>query len=106
MAHDYTCFIHFWWYYRKKDGYSFGIGNDCIHTHRYCIKRNRARPRPFIPDTEVILAADSQYAYPSGHSMIVAAGLLKKSEPQKLTFPEPVNLPIPDLTKLPFPGYP
>jgi hypothetical protein len=23
-----------------------------------------ARPRPFIPDTEVILAADSQYAYP------------------------------------------
>jgi undecaprenyl-diphosphatase len=33
-----------------------------------------ARPRPFIPNTEVILAADSQYAYPSGHSMIVAAG--------------------------------
>ena len=33
-----------------------------------------ARPRPFIPDTEVILAADSQYAYPSGHSMIVSAG--------------------------------
>ena len=32
-----------------------------------------ARPRPFIPNTEVILAADSQYAYPSGHSMIVAA---------------------------------
>jgi len=33
-----------------------------------------ARPRPFIPNTEVILAADSQYAYPSGHSIIVAAG--------------------------------
>lgn len=33
-----------------------------------------ARPRPFIPDMEVILAADSKYAYPSGHSMIVAAG--------------------------------
>jgi undecaprenyl-diphosphatase len=33
-----------------------------------------ARPRPFIPDTEIILAADSQYAYPSGHSLIVAAG--------------------------------
>jgi undecaprenyl-diphosphatase len=33
-----------------------------------------ARPRPFIPETEVILAADSQYAYPSGHSMVVAAG--------------------------------
>jgi undecaprenyl-diphosphatase len=33
-----------------------------------------ARPRPFIPNTEVILAADSRYAYPSGHSMIVAAG--------------------------------
>jgi undecaprenyl-diphosphatase len=33
-----------------------------------------ARPRPFIPNTEIILAADSQYAYPSGHSLIVAAG--------------------------------
>jgi membrane-associated phospholipid phosphatase len=33
-----------------------------------------ARPRPFIPDTEVILAADSQFAYPSGHSLIVVAG--------------------------------
>jgi undecaprenyl-diphosphatase len=33
-----------------------------------------ARPRPFIPETEIILAADSQYAYPSGHSLIVAAG--------------------------------
>jgi undecaprenyl-diphosphatase len=33
-----------------------------------------ARPRPFIPESELILAADSQYAYPSGHSMIVAAG--------------------------------
>jgi membrane-associated phospholipid phosphatase len=33
-----------------------------------------SRPRPFIPNTEVILAADSQYAYPSGHSLIVAAG--------------------------------
>ena len=33
-----------------------------------------ARPRPFVPDTEIILAADSKYAYPSGHSLIVAAG--------------------------------
>lgn len=33
-----------------------------------------ARPRPFIPDMEVILAADSKYAYPSDHSLIVAAG--------------------------------
>ena len=33
-----------------------------------------ARPRPFIPDTEIILAADSQYSYPSRHSMIVVAG--------------------------------
>jgi undecaprenyl-diphosphatase len=33
-----------------------------------------ARPRPFIPDTEVILAADSKYGYPSGHSLIVVAG--------------------------------
>ena len=33
-----------------------------------------ARPRPFIPDTEIILAADSQFAYPSGHSLTVVAG--------------------------------
>lgn len=33
-----------------------------------------SRPRPFIPETEILLAVDSQYAYPSGHSMIVAAG--------------------------------
>ena len=33
-----------------------------------------ARPRPFIPESEFILAADSKYAYPSGHSLIVAAG--------------------------------
>ena len=33
-----------------------------------------ARPRPFIPDMEIILAADSQYSYPSGHSLIVVAG--------------------------------
>ena len=33
-----------------------------------------ARPRPFIPDMEIILAADSQFAYPSGHSLIVVAG--------------------------------
>jgi hypothetical protein len=32
-----------------------------------------ARPRPFVPDTEIILAADSKYAYPSDHSLIVAA---------------------------------
>jgi membrane-associated phospholipid phosphatase len=33
-----------------------------------------ARPRPFIPDMDIILAADSQFAYPSGHSLIVVAG--------------------------------
>lgn len=33
-----------------------------------------ARPRPSIPETESILAADSQYAYPSSHYMIVTAG--------------------------------
>ena len=33
-----------------------------------------ARPRPFIPNTEVILGGYSQFAYPSGHSLIVVAG--------------------------------
>jgi membrane-associated phospholipid phosphatase len=35
-----------------------------------------ARPRPFIPKTDFILAADSQYAYPSGHATIVSAGVV------------------------------
>jgi undecaprenyl-diphosphatase len=35
-----------------------------------------ARPRPFIPKVDFILAADSQYAYPSGHATIVSAGVV------------------------------
>jgi membrane-associated phospholipid phosphatase len=35
-----------------------------------------ARPRPFIPKADFILAADSQNAYPSGHATIVSAGVV------------------------------
>lgn len=35
-----------------------------------------ARPRPFIPKADFILAADSQHAYPSGHATIVSAGVV------------------------------
>src|SRR5215213_5759301 len=35
-----------------------------------------ARPRPFIPKADFILATDSQYAYPSGHATIVSAGVV------------------------------
>jgi undecaprenyl-diphosphatase len=33
-----------------------------------------ARPRPIIPKADFLLAADSEYAFPSGHAMIVSAG--------------------------------
>ena len=33
-----------------------------------------ARPRPEIPKSDYLIAADSEYAYPSGHALIVSAG--------------------------------
>jgi undecaprenyl-diphosphatase len=33
-----------------------------------------ARPRPIIPHTDFLIAADSKYAFPSGHATIVSAG--------------------------------
>jgi undecaprenyl-diphosphatase len=33
-----------------------------------------ARPRPIIPQTDFLIAADSKYAFPSGHATIVSAG--------------------------------
>ena len=33
-----------------------------------------ARPRPIIPQTDLLIAADSKYGFPSGHATIVSAG--------------------------------
>jgi membrane-associated phospholipid phosphatase len=33
-----------------------------------------ARPRPIIPQEDFLIAADSEYAFPSGHATIVSAG--------------------------------
>jgi undecaprenyl-diphosphatase len=33
-----------------------------------------ARPRPVIPNADFLTAADREYAFPSGHAMIVSAG--------------------------------
>lgn len=33
-----------------------------------------ARPRPIIPKSDFLLAADKEYSFPSGHAMIVSAG--------------------------------
>ena len=33
-----------------------------------------ARPRPSIPKSDFLIPADSEYAYPSGHALIVSAG--------------------------------
>ena len=35
-----------------------------------------ARPRPSIPKSDFLIPSDSEYAYPSGHAMIVSAGEL------------------------------
>ncbi len=32
------------------------------------------RPRPIIPESDFLIAADSEYAFPSGHALIVSAG--------------------------------
>jgi membrane-associated phospholipid phosphatase len=32
------------------------------------------RPRPIIPDIGILIAADTEYAFPSGHAVIVSAG--------------------------------
>jgi membrane-associated phospholipid phosphatase len=33
------------------------------------------RPRPEIPDNDFLIPADSEYAFPSGHALIVSAGV-------------------------------
>jgi membrane-associated phospholipid phosphatase len=33
-----------------------------------------ARPRPTIPKSDFLIAADSEYTFPSGHALIVSAG--------------------------------
>ena len=39
------------------------------------IKNLVERPRPFVPKADFLLAADKEYAFPSGHATIVAAGV-------------------------------
>jgi membrane-associated phospholipid phosphatase len=39
------------------------------------IKNLVERPRPLVPQVDFLLAADKEYAFPSGHATIVAAGL-------------------------------
>jgi undecaprenyl-diphosphatase len=33
-----------------------------------------ARPRPIIPKSDYLIAADAEFAFPSGHALIVSAG--------------------------------
>ena len=33
-----------------------------------------ARPRPTIPKSDFLIAADSEFTFPSGHALIVSAG--------------------------------
>ena len=48
-----------------------------------------ARPRPAIPKSDFLIAADSEFGFPSGHALIVSAGatvalLLFNNTPRKL----------------------
>ena len=48
-----------------------------------------ARPRPITPKSDFLIAADSEFAFPSGHALIVSAGatvalLLFNNTPRKL----------------------
>ena len=48
-----------------------------------------ARPRPTIPKSDFLIAADSEFTFPSGHALIVSAGatvalLLFNNTPRKL----------------------
>jgi membrane-associated phospholipid phosphatase len=52
-------------------------------------KESIARPRPIIPMSDYLIAADSEFAFPSGHALIVSAGatvalLLFNNTPRKL----------------------
>jgi membrane-associated phospholipid phosphatase len=53
-------------------------------------KESIARPRPLIPKSDYLIAADSEFAFPSGHALIVSAGatvalLLFNDTPRRLT---------------------
>jgi undecaprenyl-diphosphatase len=48
-----------------------------------------ARPRPIIPKSDYLIGTDSEFAFPSGHALIVSAGatvamLLFNNTPRKL----------------------
>ncbi len=48
-----------------------------------------ARPRPIIPKSDYLIAADSEFSFPSGHALIVSAGatvalLVFNNTPRKL----------------------
>jgi undecaprenyl-diphosphatase len=52
-------------------------------------KESIARPRPAIPKSDFLIAADFEFAFPSGHALIVSAGatvalLLFNNTPRKL----------------------
>ena len=34
------------------------------------------RPRPIIPDNDILIQADSEFSFPSGHALIVSAGAI------------------------------
>ena len=55
---------------RQEDCSSYCI----IDAYSYTAKDIVARPRPSIPKSDFLIPSDPEYAYPSGHAVIVSAG--------------------------------
>ena len=69
----YNSNVYLRWLDRKKDCSYYGDLYDCSDSFWNIGKRYLQRPRPLIPEEDIILAADAEYAFPSGHALIVSA---------------------------------
>jgi membrane-associated phospholipid phosphatase len=59
----------------KKIAVTIGISILVLTFLVPAIKNLIERPSPLVPQTDFLLAADKEYAFPSGHATIVAAGV-------------------------------
>ena len=69
----YNSNVYLWWLDRKKGCSYYGDLYDCSNSFWNIGNRFFPRPRPLIPKEDIILTADAEYAFPSGHVLIVSA---------------------------------
>jgi membrane-associated phospholipid phosphatase len=72
----------------RRSKIRFKVSHTTIIVHELA-KDIIARPRPVIPASDFLISADKDYAFPSGHAMIVSAGaavalMLFRGTPRKL----------------------